>query len=363
MNDSWYENTICSDAMVCYNVFQDNKAISMHRYDFSKLFNNSSSAYYFNPLFFAQKTIGYVVLKCSSPDDYNYTFRNWLKSIANGLEILHMKNDIQYLTQCQRFSNQYDPLTNLYNEKGMETAYRSLKNENNTNFIFILLKICISDNTFSNSEHKVNAILDVADALKKFCCSHDICGRINDTIFACFINGSKADAKLLADKLTSFLIQKKRYIENYGMNSFICLATSCDSSSTCSNLLEFGISNLDLRLKTITESRILPHYEEMLKIRNTIYINPEQDYSIDDICNSYSFSSGHFRSLYRKCFHISFYQDYIHARISKAKFLLCTTNLYIQEIAEKCGYHDDKYFLRQFSKATGYTPNQYRLLL
>lgn len=363
LNDSWYENSVYSDAMVCYSIFQNSSAISMYKHEFSKLFNSSSAAYYFNPLFFSKKTIGYVVLKCSSPDDYNYTFRNWLKSVANGLEILHMKNDIQYLTQCQSLSKQYDSLTNLYNEKGMEIAYRSLKNENHTDFIFILLKICIFDNTFSNAEHKVNAIIDVSDALKEFCGSHDICGRINDTIFACFINGSKADAELLADKLTSFLIRKKRYIENYGMDSFICLATSCNSTSTYSSLLEFGTSHLDLQLKAISESRILPHYEEMLKIRNKIYMNPEQNYSIDDICSSYSFSSGHFRSLYKKCFQISFYQDYINARISKAKFLLCTTNLYVQEIAEKCGYTDSKYFLRQFSKTTGYTPNQYRLLL
>lgn len=363
LNDSWYENSVYSDAMVCYSIFQNSSAISMYKHEFSKLFNSSSAAYYFNPLFFSKKTIGYVVLKCSSPDDYNYTFRNWLKSVANGLEILHMKNDIQYLTQCQSLSKQYDSLTNLYNEKGMEIAYRSLKNENHTDFIFILLKICIFDNTFSNAEHKVNAIIDVSDALKEFCGSHDICGRINDTIFACFINGSKADAELLADKLTSFLIRKKRYIENYGMDSFICLATSCNSTSTCSSLLEFGTSHLDLQLKAISESRILPHYEEMLKIRNKIYMNPEQNYSIDDICSSYSFSSGHFRSLYKKCFQISFYQDYINARISKAKFLLCTTNLYVQKIAEKCGYTDSKYFLRQFSKTTGYTPNQYRLLL
>lgn len=288
LNDSWYENAVYSDTMVSHSVFQDNSVISMHKHEFSKFFNSSSAVYYLNPLFFAKKTIGYVVLKCSSPDDYDYTFRNWLKSVANGLEILHMKNDIQYLTQCQSLSNQYDSLTNLYNEKGMEIAYRSLKNKNDTNFIFILLKICIFDNTFSNAEHKINAILDVADILKEFCGSHDVCGRINDTIFVCFVNGSKADAELLADKLTSFLAQKKRYMENYGIDSFICLATSCNSNSTCSSLLDFGTSHLDLQLKTISKSRILPYYEEMLKIRNTIYMNPEKDYSIDDICSSYS---------------------------------------------------------------------------
>lgn len=350
LNDSWYENMVNSDTMVCYSILSKQHAISLRKYEFSKLFSGSPAAYYFNPLFFANKTIGYVVLKCNSPDAYDYTFRNWLKSTANGLEVLHMKNDIQYLTQCQSLSNQYDPLTHLYHEKGMEIAYRSLKNKNDTEFIFVLLKICIFHHAFSNTEHNVTAILDAADALKTFCGSHNICGRINDTVFACFVNNSQAKADLVADKLISILIQKKRYIKNYGMDSFICLATPCDNNSTCSELLEFATSHLELKRNALLERHILPHYEKMLKIRNTIYMSPEEDHSIDHICNIYSYSSGHFRTLYKKCFNVSFHQDCINSRIHKAKFLLCTTNLHVKEIAQKCGYNDEKYFLRQFSK-------------
>lgn len=363
LNESWYENIVDTDTMICYSILSKQHAISMRRYEFSKLFNGSPAAYYFNPLFFANKTIGYVVLKCNSPDAYNYTFRNWLKSTANGLEVLHMKNDIQYLTQCQNLSNQHDALTNLYNEKGMETAYRSLKNTKGIEFLFILLKICIFNNTFSNTEHSVTAILDVADALKEFCRSHDICGRINDTVFACFVNGSQAEADLFVDKLTSILIQKKRYMKNYGMDSFICLATACNSTSTRAGLLESSTSRLNAQQKALSERRVLPHFKEMLRIRNTIYMNPDKDFPIDYICSTYSFSSGYFRSMYKKCFNISFHQDCINSRIYKAKFLLCTTNLHIQEIAQKCGYNDEKYFMRQFSRTVGYTPSQYRSLV
>lgn len=363
LNDNWYEKTIHSDTMVCYSIQPEQRAVSLHRYKFAKLFGDSAAAYYFNPLFFSKKTIGYVILKCSTADAYDYTFRNWLKSTANGLEVLHMKNDIQYLTQCQSLSNQYDQLTNLYNEKGMETAYRTLKSQSTVDFVFVLLKICIFDTSFSNAEKKVSAILDAADSLREFCGNRDICGRINDTIFTCFLDGRKAEADLLADQLTSVLIQKKGYMESYGMDSFICLAVPCDSASTCSGLLEYGTSFLEQQRKVLSERRILPYYEEMLEVRNTLYMHPEKDFSAEQICNLYSFSPGHFRALYKACFQISFHQDYISSRIARAKYLLCTTNLHIPEIAEKCGYHDEKYFIRQFSKAAGYTPNQYRSLI
>lgn len=362
LNDNWYENAINSETMVCYGIQPGQRAVSLHKYQFAKLFGDSPAGYYFNPLFFSKKTIGYVVLKCNTADAYDYTFRNWMKSAANGLEVLHMKNDIQYLTQCQNFSDQYDSLTNLYNEKGMETAYRTLKSKQEVHFTFILLKICIFDVSFSGAEKKVNAILDAADSLREFCGTHDICGRINDTIFACFLDGSTVDADLLADQLTAMLVQKKGYMESYGIDSFLCLAESCDNASTCSGLLEFGTSQLEAQRNVLSERRTQPYYEEMLKIRNAIYKHPEKEYAPEQICSQYAFSPGHFRALYKACFQISFHQDCINSRLARAKYLLCTTSLHLPEIAEACGYHDEKYFIRQFSKGTGHTPNQYRNL-
>ncbi|MGN0593244.1 MAG: substrate-binding domain-containing protein [Ruminococcus sp.] len=360
--DNWYENASHSDTMICYSIRSEQAPISFHKYEISKLFSGTAAAYYFNPLFFAKKAMGYVVLKSNSPDAYDYTFRNWLKSVSNGLEVLHMKNDIRYLTQCQNLSEQHDSLTKLYNKKGMETAYHTFKRSDESDFVFLLLKVCMFDSTFSNMDQKISAILDTAQALREFCGNHDICGRIDDHVFACFVKCRKFHPDLLADRLVSILIQKKEYMENYGMDSFICLAARC-SGNLHSERFECNTSALDAQMKLLSERRILPHYEEMLKVRNTIYSAPEQNFSLEDFCNTYSFSCGHFRALYKKCFQISFHQDCINSKLSKAKFLLCTTNLNIQEIAKECGYNDEKYFLRQFSKTVGYTPHQYRSFL
>ena len=43
-----------------------------------------------------------------------------------------------------------------------------------------------------------------------------------------------------------------------------------------------------------------------------------------------------------------------------AKRLLVETNNSVSLIAEKCGYENDSYFMRQFKSHIGITPSEYR---
>ena len=53
--------------------------------------------------------------------------------------------------------------------------------------------------------------------------------------------------------------------------------------------------------------------------------------------------------------------DYItNERIQKAKLLLKTTHLKIFEVAQECGYQDQRYFCQVFKKKTGTTAAEYR---
>lgn len=99
-------------------------------------------------------------------------------------------------------------------------------------------------------------------------------------------------------------------------------------------------------------------------IRKSIdYINKNFDspyLTSIDIADASSISVTHFRRIFKKVYGIPPINHINNLRINKAKSLLTNTNLSIQEIAVKCGYHEYSYFARIFKKITGKTPREYR---
>ena len=359
---NWYDTDAeLSDILSCQSMvkWDDNTPFDMQKYNFSALLarNYEPAVYYFNPLFFNDRLFGYLVLKYHDPDTYDDIYRNWLKSVSNGLEFLRMKNDIQYLTQCQNLSDLRDTLTGMYNETGMRKAYHTIDISKNDSTL-VMLRIGISTAGFYELNGKIPAIMDAAEAVKQFCGSSDVCRRVNDNTFACIIQGD-VEEELLENRLNSIMLQHNVYIEQYGLDSFVLAAVKCTEKSytkmigICSELLA-------QRQCDQMEMRMRPHYEDMLSIRNYIYSNPQDSFESEKLQKLYPYSAGHLREVYKKCFGVSIHKDCINARMAKATYCLMVTTLSMAEIAEQCGYVDSKYFLRQFLATVGVTPNQYR---
>lgn len=368
LNADWYDSEMHnSDNMVCREIvpWLSNDTFEMSRYDFSLLFSNydEPAAYYFAPLFFSEKYFGSAVIRYDVPDTYDDIFRNWIKTVCNSLEFLRMKNDIQYLSQCQNLSSQRDTLTGMYNDNGMEKAYRSASPRSGKELCLVMLKICLFDETVSEieSDHRINAVLDAAKAVGKFCGNHDISAMINPNTFVCLVQSS-AGPELIADCLSSILIQHRKYMDSFGIGSFVCTAEKCEGQSyrevlgKCSEEAEKLVLDLSGR-------RLLNHYREMSEMRDYIFMDPSATFDTSSLHERFSGSTGYFRSVYKQCFGSSFHKDCINARIAKAKYQLVTSTMSIMEISEKCGYLDSKYFLRQFNSAVGMTPVKYRSLL
>ena len=369
--DDWYEykSDLKSNQLTCRSIMPwlDTLKFSLSKNNLTDIFlySENPAAYYFAPLVFKKRHFGYVVLKYDAPDSYDDVFRNWIKSVTNGLEFIRMKNDIRYLTQCHNLSATRDSLTALYNKNGLENARISLNESSSSDkkCYFVLLNVCLNSDEFADIDKnkKISSIIDVAEAVRQFSSNYEsACGRTNDSFFSCYIKTSSASADFLTDSLKSILMQHKVYMENYGMDSFVCLAFECIGSQTYQDINDLCMKAYMQQIEFIRQKKLNNHYKKMLEIRNYIYLHPKEKFSTEEICKRYSFSPGYLRVTYKKCFGISFYQDCINCHISMAKALLCTTNLSIGEISEKCGYNDSKYFLRQFLSNTGVTPNQYR---
>ena len=358
---SMSENVSCRSIMP----WNDTAPFELNKYDLAGIFakEQSPSVFYFTPLFFGQRLFGHLVLRYDNPDTYDEFFRSWIKSVTNGLEILRMKNDIQYLTSCQNLSDQRDTLTGMYNEDGIKKAFSSAVTPKNKDLYLVVLRIGLFDESITSMDNadRIDAVLSAAKAVGKFCGNHDICGRVSDNTFVCIVQTS-ADAETLTGTLSALLIRHKKYMERYGMDSFVCAAEKYDGSSY-TELYERCSEDIAQSCAELSEKRLLKHYREMLELRNYIYSNPEATFDTDDICSSFSGSSGYLKAIYKQCFGISLHQDCIAARILRAKYYLVTTSLNMADIADKCSYTDSKYFLRQFYSATGLTAAKYRSMI
>ncbi|MEH7305659.1 response regulator transcription factor [Neobacillus drentensis] len=86
-----------------------------------------------------------------------------------------------------------------------------------------------------------------------------------------------------------------------------------------------------------------------------------KSYSSVDVAYEVGLSRSHFSTLFSKSVGESFHTFTEKLKINAASELLETTSLTLQEIGEKVGVQDGKYFSKWFKKCTGYTPSDYRL--
>lgn len=79
-----------------------------------------------------------------------------------------------------------------------------------------------------------------------------------------------------------------------------------------------------------------------------------------DLCRLLRISEAHMRMLFRRMTGMSPHQYLLHTRMDKAKELLLTTELSLQEVAEKVGFEGASYFISMFHRREGVTPAVFR---
>lgn len=96
--------------------------------------------------------------------------------------------------------------------------------------------------------------------------------------------------------------------------------------------------------------------------KSLIYINNHynSDISIRELAEIEGVCISRYRDLFTRQMGISPKQYITHLRISNSCSLLESTRLSIEEISEKCGYSDIRYFYRVFKTVNGITPHQFR---
>lgn len=104
----------------------------------------------------------------------------------------------------------------------------------------------------------------------------------------------------------------------------------------------------------------VPHYYELLRVRDVILASPEQAWNIEELAEMAHLSPSYFQVLYKKAFGITCMTEVINAKIEQAKLLLTSTELPVNGVATELGYNEVYHFIRQFKKSTGITPGAFR---
>ncbi len=320
------------------------------------------------PIFFSGKYFGYFILQYDHADSYDIIFRDWLKTAASALELLRMKNDINTLLECRDLSVQHDSTTGMLNEKGLENELRLMlsRNPDDQSIAFVLIRTAAFTDDINIDSKRAGIELDrkIASILTSQCSISDLCGKIADKTYA-FIRTSlkgEDDFRMLPDRISTLIVYSEQYRENFGHDSVImCSRQCCTKDFDYNTILRELLDEADDRLYTSSLLHRNPYYSVYSGVRELIYSTPSIDHNSAEICRSLTHSEGYFRSVYKELFGISFHQDLIRSRISLAKYLILTSSMSIEMIAESCGYVDTKHFYHQFRKLTGVSPRKYKL--
>ena len=343
---------------------QDEPTRYCYPFQLSGLMCGDPCAYYFTPVFFRDRLLGFSVLRYDHPDCFDITYRDWVKGVSNGLEFLRMKNDIQYLMRCQSLSEDYDSVTGLIRRKALlrEISAVIARAEQKDSLFLMVLRgnQLAAEFHLQNENEKIRmskAITGCLQAIEEQGRSFSALLEGNTFLFAGVGQYSDESRQQLVDLLRIYLL--------YSSECFT--ETAPDSFQITTAWYPLNRIQPDKCIDEVCEKAMQEPVQQytaddlqMLKLRIRLYHSLSEQPTAEECCRQLCFSEGYFRARYKKLFGISYHQDCIQARISYAKYLLLTTSLSVSAIAAQCGYHEDNYFLRQFQRETGTTPNKYR---
>ncbi|MBR6761885.1 MAG: diguanylate cyclase [Oscillospiraceae bacterium] len=328
------------------------------------------AAYYFTPLHHNDRFFGLSVLSFGDqPDSYDPLYCSWLQAVNIALEFVRMQNYLKRFNNRIYLSSIRDSLTGLYNKEGhlkfLTECFDAAQREHRR--FLLLFAQCDGvrqiNETYGHSEGD-SAITILANALNNSCSTYERCSRIED---ACFSIIGYQDYDV--DSANRFINAITGYLEHYNQSSLkpykitASFGVFCDylmPETSLQDVLAYVQTHLDENRSQRQSEKSSPYYREFVDLRERIYSNPQEDWSIDTMCQNLILSRGYFQKLYTRCFGISFTQDVINSRIELSKRLLSSTELTITEIADRSGYSNYVHFMHQFKKIVGITPTEYR---
>ena len=107
-----------------------------------------------------------------------------------------------------------------------------------------------------------------------------------------------------------------------------------------------------------TQNQKLP--EQSSRAYDFIIDNFNSIDSISDVALEIGISYDYLRHQFRDAYGMSMKQHLLNTRIEQAEQFLIYSPISLKQIAEECGFENDRYFNTSFKRHTGSTPGEYR---
>ncbi len=93
-----------------------------------------------------------------------------------------------------------------------------------------------------------------------------------------------------------------------------------------------------------------------------VYLQNQYQYNVtrESVARQFGVSPNHLSRIFQQQGQMTFSNYLIHVRTDRAKHLLRSYDLKLDEVAARCGYRETAYFCRVFKKVAKMTPTEYR---
>lgn len=149
-------------------------------------------------------------------------------------------------------------------------------------------------------------------------------------------------------------IKFKAYNELYFETIYLC--RSCPYKENSKVILENTKKLIDFYEQEVTDKMISP--SQIRQLIESSYCDP--DFSIAIMADKFQISIAYMSYLVKMKLDINFSEYLWNLRLEKAKELLLSTDMSIDEISMAVGYLNTSSFRRKFKQETGLTPSQFR---
>ncbi len=131
----------------------------------------------------------------------------------------------------------------------------------------------------------------------------------------------------------------------------------CETYSEAKNTLLMYTAGIE---SSLNKWNTMQYSEIVSKAVQNISANYDKNLTLNSVADSINVNSSYLSRLFLKETGQNFIDYLTDIKVKKAMSFLIGSNLSVQEVGEKVGYQNPKYFNRVFKKLAGVSPNQYR---